>query len=126
MAAGHAEGHRFYPDAALFGAIEGDSVDYAVMEKTRRAAMVPVSMEWSDIGNWQALHDAVPHDADGNVVRGTVELKGCRNVHVETDGPRVSVVGVEGLIIVVDGNEVLVTTPDGAQLVGKLQGAINQ
>ena len=126
VAKGHDEGARFHPNAEAFATIKGESVDYAVMEKTARAAMVPVSMEWSDIGNWQALHDAVPHDADGNVVRGTVELKECRNVHVETDGPRVSVVGVEGLIIVVDGNEVLVTTPDGAQLVGKLQGAINQ
>ena len=88
--------------------------------------MVPVSMDWSDIGNWQALHDALPHDAQGNVVRGQVELKDCRNVHVQTDGPRVSVIGVEGLIIVVDGNDVMITTPAGAQLVGKLHGAVNQ
>ncbi|WP_028640388.1 mannose-1-phosphate guanylyltransferase [Novosphingobium acidiphilum] len=126
VAAGHEDGDRFHPDPAIFGAIDGDSVDYAVMEKTARAAMVPVSMDWSDIGNWQALHDALPHDAQGNVVRGQVELKDCRNVHVQTDGPRVSVIGVEGLIIVVDGNDVMITTPAGAQLVGKLHGAVNQ
>ena len=126
VATGHEDGDRFHPDPAIFGAIDGDSVDYAVMEKTARAAMVPVSMDWSDIGNWQALHDALPHDAQGNVVRGQVELKDCRNVHVQTDGPRVSVIGVEGLIIVVDGNDVMITTPAGAQLVGKLHGAVNQ
>ena len=126
VAAGHAEGHRFHPDAAIFATIEGDSVDYAVMEKTSRAAMVPVSMDWSDIGNWQALHEALPHDALGNTVHGPAELKDCRNVLVHSDGPRVSVVGVENLIIVVDGDEVLVTTPEGAQLVGKLSGAANQ
>ena len=126
VAAGHADGQRFHPDPALFATIVGESVDYAVMEKTARAAMVPVAMDWSDIGNWQALHAALPQDAAGNVVRGTAELRGCRNVMVETDGPRVSVVGVENLIIVVDGNEVMVTTPGGAQLVGKLQGAVNQ
>jgi mannose-1-phosphate guanylyltransferase/mannose-1-phosphate guanylyltransferase/mannose-6-phosphate isomerase len=126
VAAGRHDGNRFHPDAAIFATIDGDSVDYAVMEKTDRAAMVPVSMDWSDIGNWQALHEALPRDAAGNAVRGPAELKNCRNVMVESDGPRVSVVGVENLIIVVDGNEVMVTTPGGAQLVGKLHGAVNQ
>ena len=126
VAAGREDGERFHPDAAIFATIAGESVDYAVMEKTSRAAMVPVSMDWSDIGNWQALHEALPHDALGNVVRGAVELKDCRNVHVQTDGPHVSVIGVEGLIIVVDGNDVMITTPAGAQLVGKLHGAVNQ
>jgi len=126
VAAGRHDGNRFHPDAAIFATIDGDSVDYAVMEKTDRAAMVPVSMDWSDIGNWQALHEALPRDAAGNAVRGPAELKNCRNVMVESDGPRVSVVGVENLIIVVDGNEVMITTPGGAQLVGKLQGAVNQ
>jgi mannose-1-phosphate guanylyltransferase/mannose-1-phosphate guanylyltransferase/mannose-6-phosphate isomerase len=126
VAAGREDGNRFHPDAAIFATIDGDSVDYAVMEKTSRAAMVPVSMEWSDIGNWQALHEALPRDEAGNAVRGPAELVNCRNVLVETDGPRVSVVGVENLIIVVDGNEVMVTTPGGAQLVGKLHGAVNQ
>lgn len=126
VAAGTRDGHRFHPDAAIFATIDGDSVDYAVMEKTARAAMVPVSMDWSDIGNWQALHEALPQDEAGNAVKGTAELVKCRNVLVQTDGPRVSVVGVENLIIVVDGNEVMITTPAGAQLVGKLQGAVHQ
>ena len=126
VAAGHADGNRFHPDAASFAAIDGESVDYAVMEKTTRAAMVPVAMDWSDIGNWQALHAALPHDAHGNVVRGEADLDDCRNVLVETDGPRVSVIGVRDLVIVVDGNEVMITTADGAQRVGKLPGAANQ
>jgi len=126
VAAGHTEGNRFHPDAAIFATIDGDSVDYAVMEKTTRAAMVPVSMAWSDIGNWLALHEALARDADGNAVRGPAELVRCRNVMVDSDGPRVSVIGVENLIIVVDGNDVMVTTAAGAQLVGKLHGAVNQ
>ena len=113
-------------DRAAFEAIPAESVDYAVMENTSRAAVVPVAMGWSDIGNWQALHAARPHDAAGNSVTGRAELVGCRNVLVESDGPRVSVVGLEGVIVVVNGNEVLVTSADGAQLVGKLDGATNQ
>lgn len=123
---GHEDGRRFHPEPRAFGAIAGESVDYAVMEMTARAAMVPASMDWSDIGNWQALHDAREQDTKGNNARGRVDLIDCRNVLVETDGPRVSVVGLEGVIVVVDGNEVLVTSADGAQLVGKLPGAIHQ
>jgi len=126
VAQGHAEGRRFHPDAAAFSAIKGESVDYAVMENTAVAAMVPAVMGWSDIGNWEALHAALPQDADGNASRGRAELVDCRNVLVESDGPRVSAIGLEDVIIVVDGDEVLVTTAAGAQLVGKLHGASNQ
>lgn len=123
---GRWEGLRFHPDPAPFAAITGESVDYAVMETTKRAAMVPASMGWSDIGNWQALHAARVPDAHGNSVTGNAELVDCRNVLVETDGPRVSVIGLEGVIVVVDKGEVLVTTAAGAQKVGKLAGAVNQ
>jgi len=126
VAAGHQDGARFHPDAAAFAAIDSESVDYAVMENTARAAMVPADMGWSDIGNWDALHAARDRDGAGNSVRGQVELVDCRNVLVETDGPRVSAIGLEDVVIVVDGNEVLVTTRAGAQLVGKLTGAARQ
>jgi mannose-1-phosphate guanylyltransferase/mannose-1-phosphate guanylyltransferase/mannose-6-phosphate isomerase len=126
VAAGSSDGRRFHPDADAFAAIVGESVDYAVMENTDRAAMVPADMGWSDIGNWDALHAALPQDSDGNAVRGRAELVDCRNVLVDSDGPRVSTIGLENVIIVVDGDEVLVTTAAGAQLVGKLHGASNQ
>ncbi|MGB3469665.1 MAG: sugar phosphate nucleotidyltransferase [Erythrobacter sp.] len=138
VAAGKQEGARFHPQAAAFAEIEGDSIDYAVMENTSRAAMVPVDMGWSDIGNWAALHDALQEEgaredaggadveADGNVVRGLADLDQCRNVLAISDGPRVSAIGLEDVCIVVSGNEVLVTTRDGAQRVGKLPGASNQ
>lgn len=126
VAAGREDGHRFYPDAAAFAAIDSESVDYAVMENTERAAMVPADMAWSDIGNWQALHAARECDANGNSVTGPAELVDCRNVLVDSDSLRVSVIGLEGVIVVVDGGEVLVTTAEGAQKVGKLGGALNQ
>lgn len=126
VAKGKTDGHCFYPDAASFAAINGESVDYAVMEKTSRAAMVPAAMAWSDIGNWQALHDARPQDADGNAACGPVELVDCQRVMVDSDGPRVSVIGMTDVIVVVDGDEVLVTSAAGVQKVGKLAGAVNQ
>jgi len=129
VAGGRSEGARFHPAAEPFAAIAGDSIDYAVMENTRAAAMVPASMGWSDIGNWAALADALADtaDADGNIMRGgPVDLARCKRVFALTDGPRISAVGLEDVCIIVSGNEVLVTTRDGAQAVGKLPGAANQ
>jgi len=128
VAGGVTEGARFHPAPEPFAAIEGDSIDYAVMENTARAAMVPADMGWSDIGNWAALADALAGEADGagNVVRGHVDLAACRDVFATTDGPRISAVGLEGVCIIVSDGEVLVTTRDGAQAVGKLPGAVNQ
>ncbi|AKM06214.1 mannose-1-phosphate guanylyltransferase [Pelagerythrobacter marensis] len=123
------EGTRFHPDAASFGRVESESIDYAVMENTRCAALVPVAMGWSDIGSWSALRDArqaQDGEGQGNVARGPVELVDCRNVMVDSDGPRVSCIGLDDVIVVVDGEEVLVTSAAGAQGVGKLTGARSQ
>ncbi|MEM7779262.1 MAG: sugar phosphate nucleotidyltransferase [Pseudomonadota bacterium] len=123
VARGRTEAGAFYPDPQAFGAITGESIDYAVMENTQNAAMVPADMGWSDIGNWASLHDALPHDETGNSVRGEVDLAQCTNVLAISDGPRISAVGLEDICIIVSDGEVLVTTRDGAQLVGKLPGA---
>jgi len=123
---GKEDGARFYPAPAPFAQIRSESVDFAVMEETARAAMVPVAMGWSDIGGWPALRDAREGDAQGNRVRGPVELVDCANVLAETDGPRISVIGLSDVAVVVDGDEVLVTSMAGAQKVGRLTGASNQ
>ena len=128
VAKGSEDGQRFHPNADLFAQVPSDSVDYAVMENTTRAAMVPADMSWSDIGNWHALHEALDRDENGNSSRGVgeVEMVDCRNVLVDSDGPRVSVVGLEDVIVVIDGNDIMITTVSGVQKVGKLSGAVNQ
>lgn len=136
VAAGREQGARFHPEPGAFGEITGDSIDYAVMENTTRAAMVPVKMGWSDIGNWAALKDALADEPDdhatltrddaGNMMRGRVDLHGASNVMAISDGPRISAVGLEDVCIIVSGDEVLVTTRAGAQKVGNLPGARNQ
>lgn len=123
VARGSEHGARFHPSASVFAGIEAESIDYAVMENTGRAALVPVDMGWSDIGNWVALREAREVSEAGNVVRGAAELVDCRNVMVDSDGPRVSCIGLEDVIVVVDGDEVLVMSAAGAQKVGKLGGA---
>jgi len=123
---GRDEGGHFHPDAEAFSKVSGESIDYAVMENTDRAAVVPVDMGWSDIGNWVALREACASDDNKNVAPSSAELIDCRNVMVESDGPRVSVVGLENVTIVVSDGEILVTSDAGAQKVGNLAGAKNQ
>lgn len=123
---GKSQGAFFHPEARAFEALSGESVDYALMENTTRAAMVPVEMGWSDIGNWAALHDARPVDENGNAASDRSELVDCSNVLAVSDGPRISAIGLKDVCIIVDGDEVLVTTRDGAQQVGKLKGASEQ
>jgi len=123
VAGGQTEGGKFHPASVPFEAIKGESIDYAVMENAEKVAVIPVSMGWSDIGNWQALRDAQTKDNDGNAALGRAELVDCKDVFVMSDGARVSVVGLEDVIIVVDGGEVLVIAAKDAQKVGQLKGA---
>ena len=126
VAGGVQDGERFYPDEAAFRAIEPESVDYAVMENSARAAVVAADMGWSDIGNWQALRDARQGDGQGNSITGNGQMIDCSNVMIDSDGPRVSVIGLTDVVVVVDGDEVLVVSAAGAQQVGELAGAKSQ
>ena len=103
---GREDGIRFHPDASSFEAIEGDSIDYAVMENTAHAAMVPADMGWSDIGDWAALQDAMATDESGNFARGAADIVDCRNTMIVSDGPRVSAIGLEDVCVVVSDGEV--------------------
>lgn len=114
------EDANIYPDATTFEGIKGDSVDYAVMENTRRAAMVDASMGWSDIGNWDALADRREADASGNVIVGDGEVIAATGTMIDTDGPHVSVVGLDNVVVVVDGNSILVTARSEVQRVGDI------
>ena len=120
VAHGSEEGELFYPDASAFREIAPESIDYAVMEHTDKAAIVDAHIGWSDIGTWCAVQVARDRDQDGNSSRGPVELIDCQNVLVESDGPRVSVIGLKDAIVIVDGDDVMITTAEAAPRVGKL------
>ena len=108
---------HFFPEETAFSAIEPESLDYAVMENTDRAATVTAQMDWSDVGDWPTLRRMRVKDTLGNAIRGPAELVDCRNTLVETDGPKVHMIGVEDVIVVVDGNDILVTTASNAHRV---------
>jgi mannose-1-phosphate guanylyltransferase/mannose-1-phosphate guanylyltransferase/mannose-6-phosphate isomerase len=114
------DGARISPDAADFADSPADSIDYAVMEKAGRVAVVPVSMGWSDVGSWDALHALAEVDADGNACSGEVTTIDSRNCLVRTDGPRIALVGIDDLIVVASGNDVLIVPRGRSQEVKKL------
>ncbi|HVI97711.1 MAG TPA: mannose-1-phosphate guanylyltransferase/mannose-6-phosphate isomerase [Sphingomonas sp.] len=120
MAEARRVGSRILPDADAFAACPADSIDYAVMEKADRVAVVPVSMGWSDVGSWDALHFLSACDGDGNAHRGTVLSIDSSNCLVRSDGPRIALVGVEDLIVVASGDDVLVVPRGRSQDVKKL------
>jgi mannose-1-phosphate guanylyltransferase / mannose-6-phosphate isomerase len=86
--------------ADSFRECRADSIDYALMEKTDKAALVPMDAGWSDVGTWDALFDAAEKDADGNVARGDVLLKDASNCYVRAESGMVAVTGVEDIIVV--------------------------
>ncbi len=100
---------------AAFAASPSDSIDYAVMEKTKLAAVVPASMGWNDVGSWTALKDVQPNDAAGNATRGDVFMKDVKNTLIRAEGRFVAAVGVEDLLIVETADAVLVAHRDCAQ-----------
>ena len=91
------------------------SIDYAVMEKTERAAVVAGDFRWSDIGSWDALFDISPRDDDGNVLSGKAVTEGARNCVVHADGRLTSVVGVEDLVVVSTADAVMVVPRERCQ-----------
>lgn len=114
------------PDRDAFAAIAGESIDYAIMEDTDRAAMVDAAFGWSDIGNWNAIYDHRKPADGANVVVGRGEIIDSQGTMIDTDGPFVTVVGVSNVVVVVDGEDVLVAARDAAQQVGNAHRSRNQ
>jgi mannose-1-phosphate guanylyltransferase / mannose-6-phosphate isomerase len=91
------------------------SIDYAVMEKTARAAVVPASLGWSDIGSWAALWEARAKDPAGNVAEGPVELVDSAGCYVRSEGILTGVVGLRDVVVVVTDDAVLAIPRDRVQ-----------
>jgi mannose-1-phosphate guanylyltransferase/mannose-6-phosphate isomerase len=111
-------------DEKIFATCRSDSVDYAVMEKTRDAVMVPLDAGWSDVGSWAALHDVLPADAQGNVTRGDVLLEDTEGCYVHADSRLVAALGLEDMVIVETADAVLVAPKHKVQDVKKLVARI--
>ena len=104
-------------DSEAFALSPKKSIDYALMEKTTLAAVVPASFGWSDVGNWSSVWEASPQDAQGNASSGEVELLDSKNCYVQTHGPLTVLVGMEDAVVIVEDDAVMVARRDKAELV---------
>ncbi len=107
-------------DKTAFAGCPSDSIDYAVMEHTQHAAVVPTDIGWNDIGAWSALWDVGAKDANGNVLRGDVYLDGVNDSLIRAESRMVAAIGVSNLLIVETADAVLVADKSRAQDVKKV------
>src|SRR5665647_3660101 len=119
-------GEHANADAAAFACSPNISVDYAVMEKTDTAAVLPLDVGWNDVGTWSSLWEIAPHDAAGNAVEGDVQLLDTNGCYVYTDRALVSTIGVDDLIIVNTPDALLVAKKDRAQDVSRLVATLKR
>lgn len=102
-------------DEAAFAASPSDSIDYAVMEHTRSAAMVTANIGWDDVGSWDALAAAIPGDTNGNVLRGDIFAPQTKNTYIRAESRMVTAIGLEDMVIVETPDAVLVAHKDFSQ-----------
>ncbi|HUN50858.1 MAG TPA: mannose-1-phosphate guanylyltransferase/mannose-6-phosphate isomerase, partial [Candidatus Sulfotelmatobacter sp.] len=106
--------------AAPFGRAPALSFDVAIMEKTDRAAVVPVEMGWTDVGSWSSLAELGPHDADANVLVGNVVAEASHGSYVRSEGRLTAVYGLRDTIVVTTDDAVMVAPKSGAQAIKQL------
>jgi mannose-1-phosphate guanylyltransferase/mannose-6-phosphate isomerase len=109
---------RIEPKA--FESCPADSIDYAVMEKTSDAVVVPLDAGWSDVGSWAALHEASETDSHGNVARGDVIVEDSHGCYIYSESRLVAVVGLKDHVVIETKDAVLVAPQDRVQDVKKL------
>jgi mannose-1-phosphate guanylyltransferase/mannose-6-phosphate isomerase len=97
-----------------------DSIDYAIMEKTDKAAVVPLDAGWSDVGSWAALYDVLDKDADGNVLRGDVIVENCEDSYIASTSRLVAAIGVRGLVVVETADAIVVMAREHSQSVKRV------
>lgn len=119
-------GNQICIDPATFACCPDNSIDYAVMEKTRRACVVPLSAGWNDVGSWSSIWEVHDKDDDGNVVKGDVMLHDSRNCLVHGNGKLVSVIGLDDIVVVETKDAMMVTHRDRAQDVKKMVSALDE
>lgn len=114
--AGGVADHDFFRLAEdAFASAPSISIDYAVMEHTRRAATIPCDLGWTDVGSWNEMWNVTAKDDWGNALLGDVVAEKSRNCYVRSEGKLTAVVGVENLVVVVTDDAVLVTDLAHAQ-----------
>lgn len=120
LAGAREDGVLVHVDADAFAACPSDSIDYAVMEKTTRAVVVPMDVGWNDVGSWAAVHDVSERDESGNSRVGDVLALDCHGSHLHARHRLVAAIGVRDLVVVETEDAVLVVPRERSQDVKKV------
>lgn len=113
-------------DGESFNKIDGISIDYALWEKTDKAATLPMDCGWSDIGSWNSLADLLESDENNNVLDPHVVTMDSKNCFVKSDGTLINLLGVEDLIVVADDDAILICHKDKSQDIKQLVKAVKE
>lgn len=113
-------------EATAFAASPSDSIDYAVMEKTASAAVIPLTAGWNDVGSFSALWEVGEQDDDGNVSHGDVLREGARDCYLHAGSRMVAAVGTSNLVVVETADAVLVADKDRVQDVKLIAARLKQ
>ena len=112
--------------AQSFAEVEADSIDYAIMEKTDRALVIPIDVGWDDVGSYQSLLTSVSRDANGNHVEGPVTLQDVERSFVRATSRKVAVAGLSDVVVVETPDAVLVVPLDRSQQIRDLSRRVDR
>ena len=113
-------------DKASFALCPADSIDYAVMEKTDKAAVIPLDAGWNDVGSWSALWDVTEKDDSGNALSGDVLTLDAKNSYIYAEDKLVTVIGVDNLVVVETKDAVMIAHKDRVQEVKQVVDQLKQ
>jgi mannose-1-phosphate guanylyltransferase/mannose-6-phosphate isomerase len=113
-------------DREAFAASPSDSIDYAVMESTERASVLPIDVGWNDVGSWSALWSVVEQDGNGNAHRGDVIARDCRDTLAIGDKRLIALIGLQDIVVVDTDDAVLVAHKDRVQEVKEIVSALKR
>lgn len=113
-------------DEATFACCPDNSIDYAVMEKTQRACVVPLTAGWNDVGCWSSLWDVQEKDVHGNVAKGDVVIQDSRNCMIHGNGKLVSVIGLDNIVVVETKDAMMIAHKDKVQGVKQMVNTLNE
>ena len=109
-----------YLPLGIYESIPSTSIDYAIVERLDRIAVVPASFRWNDLGSWQSLLDVGPSDGDGNVVVGDIVALDCENSYLRSDGRLVTAIGLRDMAVVSTADATFVAPVSHSQHVKKI------
>jgi mannose-1-phosphate guanylyltransferase/mannose-6-phosphate isomerase len=126
LAKGQSDLDFFRLDSDAFEACPSDSIDYAVMEHTDKAVVVPLDAGWNDVGSWSSLWECAEQDGNSNVLKGDVMIDEVKNAYIHSEHRLVSVLGLDDIVVVETADAVMVASKDSAQNVKEIVNRLNK